>query len=122
MSLEIAIQKNTEAIHVLVELLKSGAVPAPIVGAAKDAIVKTAKVADAPKPEVVNQASPAEAEPTKLTYDDIRKPFLDLVNKKGREVAQQLLNDLGIPTGSKLSAIAEADYGKALAAIQKASA
>ena len=117
MSLETAIQHNTDALHVLIDLLKSGSVPAPLVGVAKDVINK------APKAEVQAQPEPTpvqEASTAKLKYEDISKPFIQLVNAKGREVAQQLLNDLGLPTGKKLSALDEADYPKALEAIQKA--
>ena len=43
MSLELAIQQNTEALNVLVSLLKSGNVPAVLTPkvAPKDAVVKT---------------------------------------------------------------------------------
>ena len=128
MSLELAIQQNTEALNVLVSLLKSGNVPAALTpkAAPKDAVVKTVTptpAVPALKVEAVAVAAePNETAQAKITYEDIRKPFLDMVNKKGRSVAEALLLDLGLEPGQKLSAIAEADYGKALAEIQKASA
>ena len=125
MSLELAIQQNTEALNVLVSLLKSGNVPAVLTPkvAPKDAVVKTVNPTPAaPALKVEAVAVAAETAQAKITYEDIRKPFLDMVNKKGRAVAEALLLDLGLEPGQKLSAIAEADYGKALAAIQKASA
>ena len=125
MSLELAIQQNTEALNVLVSLLKSGNVPAVLTPkvAPKDAVVKTVNPTPAaPALKVEAVAVAAETAQAKITYEDIRKPFLDMVNKKGRAVAEALLLDLGLEPGQKLSAIAEADYGKALVAIQKASA
>jgi len=125
MSLELAIQQNTEALNVLVSLLKSGNVPAVLTPkvAPKDAVVKTVNPTPAaPALKVEAVAVAAETAQAKITYEDIRKPFLDMVNKKGRSVAEALLLDLGLEPGQKLSAIAEADYGKALAEIQKASA
>ena len=125
MSLELAIQQNTEALNVLVSLLKSGNVPAVLTSkvAPKDAVVKTVNPTPAaPALKVEAVAVAAETAQAKITYEDIRKPFLDMVNKKGRSVAEALLLDLGLEPGQKLSAIAEADYGKALAEIQKASA
>ena len=125
MSLELAIQQNTEALNVLVSLLKSGNVPAVLTPkvAPKDAVVKTVNPTPAaPALKVEAVAVAAETAQAKITYEDIRKPFLDMVNKKGRAVAEALLLDLGLEPGQKLSAIAEADYGKALAEIQKASA
>ena len=125
MSLELAIQQNTEALNVLVSLLKSGNVPAVLTPkvAPKDAVVKTVNPTPAaPALKVEAVAVAAETAQAKITYEDIRKPFLDMVNKKGRSVAEALLLDLGLEPGQKLSAIAEADYGKALSAIQKASA
>ena len=125
MSLELAIQQNTEALNVLVSLLKSGNVPAALTPkvAPKDAVVKTVNPTPAaPALKVEAVAVAAETAQAKITYEDIRKPFLDMVNKKGRSVAEALLLDLGLEPGQKLSAIAEADYGKALAEIQKASA
>ena len=125
MSLELAIQQNTEALNVLVSLLKSGNVPAALTPkvAPKDAVVKTVNPTPAaPALKVEAVAVAAETAQAKITYEDIRKPFLDMVNKKGRSVAEALLLDLGLEPGQKLSAIAEADYGKALSAIQKASA
>jgi|GEM_PF-3366955 len=126
MSLEAAIQQNTEALNVLISLFKSGSVPAALTTkvAPKEAVVKTATPTPAAQTPTVAAApvSLADSEQIKITYEDIRKPFLDMVNKKGRAVAEALLLDLGLEPGQKLSAIAEADYGKALAAIQKASA
>ena len=125
MSLELAIQQNTEALNVLVSLLKSGNVPAVLTPkvAPKDAVVKTVNPTPAaPALKVEAVAVAAETAQAKITYEDIRKPFLDMVNKKGRAVAEALLLDLGLEPGQKLSAIAEADYGKALSEIQKASA
>ena len=122
MSLETAIHHNTDALHVLIDLIKSAGVPAPLVSAAKDVIVKAPKAESEAQKPVAPEPKAEVAQPVKasVSYEDIRTPFLELVNKKGREAAQQLLNDLGIPTGSKLSALAEGDYPKALELIKKA--
>lgn len=118
MSLEAAIAENTKALNTLISLYQGGAVAtkptAPV--ATKTPQTKPAPTAEAPKTQA------AEPFPAAITYEEIRKPFLDMVNKKGRAVAEALLLELGLEPGQKLSAIAEADYGKALAAIQKASA
>ena len=122
MSLEAAIVENTKALNTLISLYQGGAVAAKPAAPVAQATTKAAEAKPEPKPEVVKAEAKEEAAATKITYEDIRKPFLDMVNKKGRAVAEALLLELGLAPGQKLSAIAEADYGKALAAIQKASA
>jgi hypothetical protein len=118
MSLEAAIAENTKALNTLISLYQGGAVAAkPAAPVAQPA----AKVAEA-KSETKTEAAKEEAAATKVTYEDIRKPFLALCSAKGNAVGRELLDSLGVPEGAKLSALAETDYAKALAAILKASA
>lgn len=122
MSLETAIAENTKALNTLISLYQGGAVVTKPTAPVAQAITKAVEAKSEPKPEVAKVEAKEEAAATKITYEDIRKPFLDMVNKKGRAVAEALLLELGLEPGQKLSAIAEADYSKALIAIQKASA
>lgn len=122
MSLEAAIAENTKALNTLISLYQGGAIATKPLAPAAQPAAKAAETKPEPKPEVAKTQIKEETTATKITYEEIRKPFLDMVNKKGRAVAEALLLDLGLEPGQKLSAIAEADYGKALAAIQKASA
>jgi hypothetical protein len=122
MSLEAAIAENTKALNTLISLYQGGAVAAKPAAPVAQSAAKVIEAQSETKPEVTKAEAKEEATATKITYEEIRKPFLDMVNKKGRAVAEALLLELGLEPGQKLSAIAEADYGKALAAIQKASA
>jgi hypothetical protein len=89
MSLEDAIKENTAVLKSLVELLK-----VHNLGLATGAPVPLTEAPKAEKPK----AEKPEDEPTevKLSYeDDVRTPFLALLNSK-RDVALKLLADLGV--------------------------
>lgn len=138
MSLELAIQENTSAIRELIAAIANGV---PTTGAQVAAVVSEAPAAtvEPPKPaaaEKVSQSSGgtnesgASAAPSDtgataapIDYEAIKKPFLALVNKKGREAAATLLSQFGIDAGKggKLSDITADKYADVLAAIEAAS-
>ncbi|MEI6046827.1 MAG: hypothetical protein WCS37_20970 [Chloroflexota bacterium] len=125
MSLEAAIADNTKALNTLISLYQTGAVAskptAPVAAKAESAKPVPAPVAEVATPVIVEAAAPIEAS-SALTYDDITKPFLALVNSKGRPAAEAVLKELGVPLGGKLSAVTPENYAKALEVIAKASA
>jgi len=88
MSIEEVIKENTAALKSLIELLK-----VHNLGLATGAPVQPTETS---KGQVDPPKLP-ESEP-KLSYnDDVRKPFLALMNSK-RDVAMKLLADLGVTT------------------------
>lgn len=101
MSLEVALQENTAAIHKLIVALANA--PLPI--GQTDPAVKTNKPAaakeSAPKaaqPEAPMQAQPApETKPAaaEATVEDARKAVLALSKTKGRDAAVAVLTTFG---------------------------
>ena len=59
------------------------------------------------------------ADTAAVSYDDLKKAFLDLSNAKGREACVALLSKFG---AQKLSQVTEAQYAEMFADIQKAKA
>ena len=123
MSLELAIQENTAALRELIARLTT--VPA----AAQ--VAKVEKETTAKKSEQVKAAPAATAPSTpsedgnadaKITYEVLSKEFLTLVNSKGRDLAVDVLTQLGVPAGKKLSHLTEDQYPAAMSVIRKAMA
>lgn len=116
MSLEQALQQNTEALNRL-----AGAIRAA--GLATCAVEDTADV----KKSATTQAPPAppakekgaEASRSELVYADIQKPFLKLVTAD-RAKAVALLSELGVPSLKAIEDTPEC-FADVLAKIQKAS-
>lgn len=92
MSLEQAIKENTEAVRALTELFYKYC--------AADRVVteKLQKDASGAAPAV----EPTEPEP-EVSYDELKKSFLKLVTKKGRDVGVAFLGELGVANLSELS-------------------
>lgn len=87
--LKAAVTQNTEALNKLISLLANMPLVIPGAPAPADTVKADTKPA-AEKPD--EQAGAAET----LSYkEDVRKPFLALLNSK-REVALALLKDLGV--------------------------
>ena len=120
MSLEIAIQENTAAIHALIAAL--GVTPVEKTAAAEKVETKKPSSSKAATAATTPSGAPetGDAVVEKLTYDQISKPFLELVNKKGRDDAVEVLSQLGVPVGKKLSHLTEDQYANALVVIKKA--
>lgn len=113
MSLEQALQDNTAALRDLHALLSRTQ------GIAANDTPAPGKVTTNPPKLVVK---PASAATTALTYDDIRRPFTALVAAKGVPAGMAILAQFKVPTGHKLSAIAEGDWPAVIEAINKAAA
>lgn len=129
MSLEIALQENTAAIHALIAAIQSGAVPAAAVNVEAPAAKKSAaavkeaassgqkntKVADpAPTAEEPAKSEAAGTRATEQpTYDQVAKAITALAKAKGRDVAVGLLKEFGVAKGPDLK---PEQYADALAA------
>lgn len=111
MSLEQALKENTETMKQLIAVMEA-ARSTGCQGSEKVALVEKpastppakAEVKSAAKPEAA-AASPSEAT---LTYKDVQKAFLALVNKD-HDTAVALVAELGVPT---LKAFEKADQAK----------
>lgn len=92
MSLEQALQENTEAIARLIAVINAAGITtcAQESGAKKSAATQ-------PAATKAVKAETAAASPSELKYADIQKPFLKLVNKN-RDKAVALLAELGVPS------------------------
>lgn len=127
MSLELAIQENTNALRDLLAALKSGV---PTTAAVAHEVKEAKKSAPAEKTAssesgaTQQTATETDAPAAVLDYEAIKKPFLALVNKKGRDAAAALLNQFGVDAGKggKLSDIPADKYADVLAAIEVAGA
>lgn len=82
MSLEKAIQENTEAVRALIAVMQGNTKQAP------------AEVAPARATPVAAPAAPAETPPA-LSYADVQKPFLKLVSAN-RDAALALLAEMEV--------------------------
>lgn len=94
MSLEKAIQENTEALKALTAALQNGAAPAP----AKEEPKKEKAKKEAPAKEEAPKEEPKAEEKAKsdaIPYDDVKNKTLELVKAKGRDVVMSLLEDFG---------------------------
>ena len=80
MSLEHELQQNTEALNRLADVIRA----ARLAGCSSEE--------STPPP-----SAPAAESPSELTYADIQKPFLKLV-QRDRAKAVALLAELGVPT------------------------
>lgn len=129
--LEIAIQENTAALRELLAALKAGVPTTPAVAQevkAQEVVKESKKSAPVEKPAsspsgatpptVVDTAAPA----AEVDYEAIKRPFLALVNTKGRDAAAALLAQFGVDAGKggKLSDIPADKYADVLAAIEVA--
>lgn len=134
MSLELAIQQNTQALHALIEILARGAMPAPVAAAEATAEApreepapkaKKSKKADAPVGEPaataeVPETPEAGAAPStpELSYEEHVKPaIISLSSKKGRDVVIELLSQFGVASGKEL---VPAQYAEVYEAVQAA--
>lgn len=106
MSLEQAIKENTEAVKALTELLLKSKVTSVVEG--KKSEEKPAATQPAETTSGAKSEPAAESPSEEVKFDDIKKLFLKLVNKKGKPVAIELLTSFG---AAKLSDL-EADTGK----------
>lgn len=125
MSLELAIQQNTEAVNRLVAILEKGTLPpaaaavvAPVEEKAEEP--KPAKKAKAEKaPEPAKAEEPA-ADAKVYSYQEAATAITKLASSKGRDAAVSLLKKFGVAKGPELkpdqyaAVVAEAE--KALAA------
>ena len=102
MSLENAIQQNTDAIHALIEALTAAKPAAPVVAPIEtkvvEPVVETAKVEE-------------------VTFDQVRQALLHVAKLKGRDTVIALLDTYG---AQNLSDVAPADLPKLYADIKVA--
>lgn len=115
MSLEQALQQNTEALNRLADVIRAA-------GLATCA-TEHPQEKSAPSPPAATKVAKEEAAaafPSELTYADIQKPFLKLVNAN-RDKAVALLAELGAPTLQTFKDKPE-KFASILAKIQEASA
>lgn len=128
MSLEVAIQQNTEAIRALLAEMvtqrKAIAAPTETLGLAVPAPVKPAaapKAKPAAEPEPAAKPEPAAAEaskpetapgddPVAVPYETVRQATIDLVRAKGRSEAEALLKSFGASNAKELDVSAYAGY------------
>jgi len=90
----------------------------PLVEAVK-ADHAAAKVEQEVKKSDSTSSAEAPADTAAVSYDDLKKAFLDLSNAKGREACVALLSKFG---AQKLPQVTEAQYAEMFADIQKAMA
>lgn len=125
MSLEIALQENTNAIRELIAAIQAGAVPAAAaVEVTKPKTEKKATKTDEPAAEVKPSEPVAETEdetPSKLTepatYEAVADAIKNVAKTKGRDVAVNLLKQFGVSKGPDLKV---EQYAEVLAAAQTA--
>ena len=113
MSLEKAIQENTEAVKALTAALSAGG--------AKEAPKKEAPKKETPKKEAPKE-EPKEEKPAPkkeekaadtIPYDDVKNKTLELVKAKGRDIVMSLLEDFGKDVKSAKD-LEEGQYGEYL--------
>ncbi|CAB4163629.1 hypothetical protein UFOVP814_42 [uncultured Caudovirales phage] len=132
MSLELAINENTQAVKALAELmlkLTSGAVQvttqtieaaksatpkAEAKAETKDAKTEAKAEAKAAKVEAKTEAAPAQVktDTAAVTYDDVKKAILAYQTANGREATINALNSFGAAKGTDLK---PEQYAEALA-------
>ena len=108
MSLELALQENTSALHTLIALLEKGGVPVAPAAETKVALNKGAtskpvaeKPADTPVAEVtktaeVEVAAASLSEDVKpVTYEDAKAAVTSVVKAKGRDAGLAVLAKFG---------------------------
>lgn len=119
MSLEAAINANTEAVNKLVAMLSASGITVSQV-AADGKSGKTTHTPPAAAPEKPKDATPAaksaEAAPT---YDDTKKIVLELSAKKGRDAAVKALADVQ-PGAKTLVDVKPENYSRVIEAAKKA--
>lgn len=116
MSLEQALQENTEAITRLIAAING----AGIATCAQEVPDTKKPVSTQPAATKAVKAETAAASPSELKYADIQKPFLKLVNAN-RDKAVALLAELGVPSLKAIEGKPEL-FADVLAKIQKAGA
>lgn len=121
MSLESAIQENTEALRLLINLLTAKSVeippaatlaPPPLAPSSR----ASAKAADAQQ-EIPANSTPATSTTDELAYDVVRESILDLSKKKGKDAALAVLAPYGVTSGLDLK---PEQYQQVVADIQSA--
>lgn len=129
MSLEAAIQENTNALRDLIPQLKATPTPAAIKAA--EAVVQTAKESsketEATKVEVKEQPKvdpkPENAEAnsaSEVTIDMVKKATTDLAKVKGRDAAVAVLAQFDAKNANEVNPEAYAEYVAAAKAAQEA--
>jgi len=126
MSLEAAIQENTNALRELISHI-SGLKAANDVSTTKPHLAVVEKPATSKtetKVEKVAEKAAEQAPAKTLTFDDVRIPFVAMATKKGNAAVIAVLAQFGVDAaaGGKLSNIPSEKWSDVLAAIQKASA
>lgn len=119
MSLEQALAENTAAINKLIALMEKQPQAKAETPKAETAKAEAPKAEAALTPEVQDaKAVEQDKAPKELTYQDIRAPFLKLV-EANEKVALGILSDLGIKSLKAIEGQAD-KYADVLARIQKA--
>ena len=113
MSLEVAIQENTNALRTLIDVMSSVKIAPPVglndvTGGKSDAEVvdikdaKAKKATKATKPAAKKESKAEkskvdeDSKPAKATYDDAASAVTTLARTKGRDVAIEVLSNFGI--------------------------
>jgi aminoglycoside/choline kinase family phosphotransferase len=117
MSLEQSIAANTEALNRLAAAIEAAGFGGTAGSDNGKIVHPVAKSVVADKKPEVDVEKPVEVD-VELTYDDVKKPFLRLVNAD-KEKALGLLNELGLATLKEIEGKPE-KYAAVLAAIKKA--
>lgn len=107
MSLEQAIQENTEAINRLIDLFSSGKATMPHAEPKASAPATEAPAEKVQGPEEEPKAEPATAD---IPYDTVKEATLALVKAKGRDVAVEVLAKYGVKVGTELTKDQYASY------------
>lgn len=107
MSLEQAIQENTEAINRLIGLFSSGKATVPH---AEPKAPAPATEAPAKKVQTPKEEPKAEPATTDIPYDKVKEATLALVKAKGRDAAVEVLAKYGVKVGTKLTKDEYAPY------------
>ena len=124
MSLENAILENTTAIRDLIAAMSKAApsahaqVAATVEAPTIEAPTIEAPTIEAPTIEAPTAEAPTAEAPT-VDFEAVKKPFLMLVNTKGRDAAVALLTAFGVKAGGKLGDIPAEKFPEVLDAIKK---
>jgi hypothetical protein len=126
MSLELVIEKNTEAIRELIAVIKAGSGVAVTNISATEVVERPGKVADAvapvvkPEPEPLKQAESTPEQPadkSPVTYQEAASAITKLSREKGRDVAIEVLAKFG---ATKLPEVKPEKFADLVAAVKKA--
>lgn len=118
MSLEDALKANTEAILALTKIMAGKAGAATVAGPEKTT-TKVEKSDPTPEKTEAKPERPADV-PQEITYDTLKRPFLDLVKRDGAPKALKVLEECGVTAALKELENQPAHWSRALQLLNNA--